>query len=101
MLVPMTADEIEREAARIIRKHLGAEYRVFLFGSRATGDARRGSDYDIGVEGPEQIDLSTLFAIQEEIEELPTLHKIDVVDFAGASSAFQRVAKMRTKPITL
>jgi len=97
----MMPQEIEQAVARIIRKHLGPEYRVFLFGSRATGTARRGSDYDIGFEGPTRVDLSTLFRIKEEVEELPTLHKIDIVDFTGTSASFQRVAKMRTKPITL
>ena len=97
----MTPQEIEQAVARIIRRHLGSEYRVFLFGSRAKGTARRGSDYDIGFEGPVRVDLSTLFAIKEEVEELPTLHKIDIVDFTGTSTSFQRVAKMRTKPITI
>jgi len=97
----MTPVEIEQAVARIIRKHLGPEYRVFLFGSRAGGTARRGSDYDIGIEGPARLDLSTLFVIQNEVEELPTLHKIDIVDFTGTSASFQRVAKMQTKPINV
>lgn len=95
----MTPNEIAEAAARIIRKHVGPEYRIFLFGSRADGTARRGSDYDVGIEGPARLDLSTLFAIQHEVQELPTLHKIDIVDFTGASASFRRVAKMCAKPI--
>lgn len=97
----MTPHEIAQAAAAVIRKHLGPKYRIFLFGSRATGTGRNGSDYDIGIEGPERIGLSALYAIQNKVEELPTLHKIDIVDFTGASPAFRRIAKMRIKPITI
>jgi predicted nucleotidyltransferase len=37
----------------VIRRHLpDPAYRIFLFGSRATGTAGERSDIDIGIEGP-------------------------------------------------
>ena len=40
-------------AAVVIRCHLpDPAYRVFLFGSRATGTAGERSDIDIGIDGP-------------------------------------------------
>ncbi len=97
---PMTPEEIAQAAARIIHKHLGSEYRVFLFGSRATGSARRGSDYDIGVEGPRPINARDKFAIEEEIEkEIPTLATIEIVDFNHVSDRFRRVAMLASEDL--
>ena len=70
-------------AAEVIRRHVpDPVYRVFLFGSRAAGSATARSDIDIGIEGPAPVPRSALAAIQEELEEAPTLYTIDVVDFS-------------------
>ena len=53
------------------------EYRVkavILYGSRAKGTALERSDIDIAVSGVENFS-----ALQDEIEEIPTLYKIDLV----------------------
>ena len=83
-------------AAEVIRRHLpDPAYRVFLFGSRATGSEARHSDIDIGIEGPAPVPPATLAAIQDELEEAPTLYTIDVVDFARATEQFREVALAR------
>ena len=83
-------------AASVIRRHLpDAAYRVFLFGSRATGSAGERSDIDIGIEGPAPVSRAALAAIHDEIEEAPTLFTIDVVDFARMPQQFRKVAERR------
>jgi len=72
-----------REAARIVRRHLpDPAYRVFLYGSWATGRAQRGSDVDIGIQGPEAVPVATLAMIREECDALPTLRSVELVDIA-------------------
>src|SRR5580658_9433379 len=84
-------------AAEVIRRHLpDPAYRVFVFGSRATGRATARSDIDIGIEGPAAVPGAALAAIQDELEEAPTLYTIDVVDFARATETFRSVARQRT-----
>jgi predicted nucleotidyltransferase len=57
-------------AALVIRRHLpDPAYRIFLFGSRATGSAAERSDIDIGIEGPAPVPRSALAAIHDELEE--------------------------------
>jgi uncharacterized protein len=81
-------------AASAIRRHLpDPAYRVFLFGSRVTGSAGERSDIDIGIEGPAPVPRAVLAAIDEELEEAPTLYTIEVVDFAWVSEKFRRVAE--------
>lgn len=80
-------------AAAVVRRHLpDPSYRVFLFGSRATGTAHERSDIDIGIEGPEAVPGAVLAAIEDELDEAPTLYTIEIVDFARVSEAFRRVA---------
>ena len=79
-----------------IRRHLpDPVYRIFLFGSRATGSAGERSDIDIGIGGPAPVPRSALAAIHDELEEAPTLYTIDVVDFACVPEKFRRVAQQR------
>jgi predicted nucleotidyltransferase len=83
-------------AAEAIRRYVpDPVYRVFLFGSRAAGSATERSDIDIGIEGPAPVPRSALAAIQEELEEAPTLYTIDVVDFRPVPENFRRLAQHR------
>lgn len=88
--------EAAKFAAAIVRRHLpDPAYRVFLFGSRAAGSARDRSDIDIGIEGPTAVPREALAAIEEEIEEAPTLYSIDIVDFRRLPEKFRQVARQR------
>ena len=52
--------------------------RVWIFGSRARGNARDHSDVDLAVDAPE-LGSDGFYALQHRLEALPTLHKLDVV----------------------
>jgi predicted nucleotidyltransferase len=85
------------EVARVIRKLLPSqEYGAVLFGSRATGQARRASDWDIGIVGPRPLDGATRELIRESLDNLPTLHTLDLVDLADAPEAFREAALRST-----
>lgn len=68
------------------------DHKVFLFGSRAAGTARKRSDFDVGVYGEEPIPLQVLYDIETELEDLPTLYEIDWVDMNRASARFREQA---------
>jgi len=85
--------EIKEGLLRIMARHLDlSSYRVFIFGSRASAKGDEHSDIDVGIQGPQKISLEVMATIREEIEGLPFLYKIDVVDFADASEQFKSVA---------
>jgi predicted nucleotidyltransferase len=67
-------------------------HQVFLIGSRANGRARPRSDFDLGVIGPEALPLKTFHEIEDALENLPTLYRIDWVDLNGVSDRFRRMA---------
>lgn len=88
----MKTKEIADAVQRIVTEHVGNKYSVQLFGSRADGTHRPGSDCDFVITGPEKVPLETLLAIRREVHELPTLLKIDVIDYARTDPAFRKTA---------
>ena len=94
--------EMKRQAIGIFAKYLDiSRYKVFIFGSRASGKGDERSDIDIGIQGLQKIPLEAMAKIREEIEELPILYKIDVVDFTDASEQFKQVALKSVEHISI
>jgi predicted nucleotidyltransferase len=95
----------EAEIKRMIRCGLSdfgprlSGYRIFLFGSRACGNAKPRSDFDIGIDGPTLLPLRLYFDIEDRLETLPTLYRIDWVDFTRADARFR--AHALTNIVTL
>lgn len=95
-------EKLRKEILEIVGRRLDlTEYGVFFFGSRVSGKGTDRSDIDIGIDGPEPIPPAAWIAIQEEVEEIPTLYKIDIVDFRDVAPRFREVALQATEPITL
>ncbi len=93
-----TAPKIE-DISQILKRHLPVEYGAVLFGSRAAGRARPGSDWDIGVLGPAALGGAVIETIREELDELPTLHSFDVVDLTTVPEYFRETAVRGAKKI--
>lgn len=79
-----------QEVVGIIRKYLGNEYRIYLFGSWVKGDALETSDLDIGILGKEKIPWSIMVKINEEVRGILTLRKVDVVDLRSSDERFRK-----------
>lgn len=69
----MKVEQVIKEVEEICRNFQAKE--VILFGSRAKGTARERSDIDIAVAGVKNFE-----ALVEEVENLPTLYSIDIVN---------------------
>ena len=67
-------------------------HRVLLFGSRAGGKARQRSDFDIGVIGNEPLPVKVFYEIDDMLENLPTLYRIDWVDLNNAAPSLRERA---------
>lgn len=77
---------------------IGKKYginKVILFGSRARGDHTAKSDYDIAFVSP-FLDANLKNSIKNELEELDTLHKTDIVflkDLKGGDELTRNIVK--------
>jgi predicted nucleotidyltransferase len=79
------------EARRLTLAALqGLPVQVFLFGSRATGDAGRHSDIDIAVLPLGELPVATLSRLRERLEESHIPYPVDVVNLANAESSLRR-----------
>ena len=65
--------------------------RVWAFGSRVTGRAKKFSDLDLAVLGDAPLPLGTMGALAEAFSESVLPWKVDVVDWATASERFRGV----------
>ncbi len=70
--------------------------RLFLFGSFASGEQRPGSDLDLGFTASERTSPQSVESLREAIDALPTIRRIDLVDFRRTDPAFARVALRST-----
>ena len=89
----MIAEVMARNAERL------HGHRVFLFGSRAAGGARIHSDFDVGVLGDDPLALKDFYAIEDQLDDLPTLYKIDWLDFNRVSPRFRERAMRQVERI--
>lgn len=83
-------DDVEA-ARRIVVKFLAPQRaRLFLFGSRARGVARRTSDIDVAVLPEAPLIPGTLARLREALEESDIPYRVEVIDLSTVSEAFRR-----------
>ena len=74
----------------ILKSYLeNGQYRIFLFGSWASMHARPTSDIDIALLGTRPVIDAVFLKIREEIDSLPTLRSIDIVDLSRTDTKFK------------
>lgn len=72
--------------------------KVYLFGSRARGEGRRSSDFDIGIEGLDEKSFYRIKGdIEDWVEESPIPHTVDVVNFSQCEETFLQNARKGAK----
>jgi len=92
--------KVEKEIKEIIFRFLNPkEYQVFIFGSRATGKAKKYSDYDVGIWGKKRVPSHIMVLIEEAFEESDLPYKVDIVDFSLVSSKFKKIALSKIKKL--
>lgn len=73
----------------IIFKHL-PHVKIILYGSRARGDWKEGSDIDIALQAEKKIDPLVLATIMADIEESTLPINFDIVDFNAVSEDMRK-----------
>ena len=74
------SDTVIRELQEVFRHHANIE-KVLIFGSRAKGNYREGSDIDLAAFGT-GLDYAQLLQILAEIDDLDLLYSVDLLDYA-------------------
>ncbi len=78
---------------QIVLKHVPKnEFAVFLFGSRAVGNANSLSDIDVGIMGTKPLPTLIMADLDSDMEESIVPFKIDLIDFYQVDQAFKNEA---------
>lgn len=92
-LIHVSRKILDDKLKRIVSRYVNlSEYRLFYFGSRVTGHGDERSDIDVGLYGKIKVPEAAFANIQDDIENLPFLYSIDIVDFNQTSEDFRNVA---------
>ncbi len=90
---------ILKQISSIVANELSGDYQLFLFGSRAKDIHDDKSDIDVGIISKSRITGRQFLSIQEKLENIPTLLKIDIVDFNSVTDDFKQTALQYTRDI--
>jgi len=83
----------------ILQKHI-PDRTVWAFGSRVTGTAKPYSDLDLAIIGDTPLPISLLAGLAHDFTESNLPFKVDLIDWATTTSAFQKIIKSRYVALT-
>lgn len=86
----MKKKKIYNLISRVMKDYITGK--VFVFGSQANRNELSHSDIDVGFECEKEVPFRTYLKIKNALEELPILHKIDLVDFSKVNLQFKENA---------
>ncbi len=87
-------------AVKIIKRRVPTS-KVYLFGSRARGDAQKYSDIDIAFDKGSKLDARSFIELQEELEGLDTYYPVQIVDMKDTSEKFYNKVMAYAKEINI
>ena len=86
------------DAAALIRRHLGSQVRILWYGSWTQGKAHPSSDIDLAVCSSRPISPAEMGALSSDLEELPTLYQISLVDLGSVEAGFVETIYLKRAP---
>ncbi|MGH7181249.1 MAG: nucleotidyltransferase domain-containing protein [Nitrospiraceae bacterium] len=81
--------QIAQKIAALARQVLGADINIIWFGSWPRGTARPHADIDIAIGGCEAFPPERLAELHALIDDVATLHEIDLVDLHTVGETFR------------
>lgn len=88
---PSLSGDEKTAVMEILRMHLPDNARVYVFGSRATGECKPWSDLDLVIDAQNAIPLALIARIAEAFDESSLPWKVDLVDLHSTSEEFAKV----------
>ena len=86
--------DLKKELLDKVKQILNAnvpQYKALTFGSRIYGTARKFSDIDIALIGPEKIDWREIENLKDVFAESDLPMIVDIVDFNSVSKSFKMI----------
>ena len=84
---------------QILRSNLPATAKVWVFGSRATGRARRYSDLDLAIDAGRPLTLDETASLADAFSESDLVYRVDVVDWRTIDDRFRQIIVRNRLPL--
>lgn len=94
----MDVETTIKEATKKIKSKIPGS-KVYLFGSRARGDAQKFSDIDIAFDKGSKLDAKSFLELQEELENMDTFYPVQILDIKDTSDQFYNKVMAYAKEI--
>jgi type I restriction enzyme S subunit len=75
----------------ILRAHLPQSTKAWVFGSRATGRARRYSDLDLAIDAGRRLTLDEIARVAEAFSDSDLSYRVDLVDWHCIDDRWRRM----------
>jgi predicted nucleotidyltransferase len=72
----------------ILSQHFPSHTKIWVFGSRATGNAKKFSDIDLLINAGSAIPLEVMAKLNQSFEDSPLPYKVDIADANAISKSF-------------
>lgn len=86
--------------AKILATHLTKDSHVWIFGSRATGTAKKFSDIDLLIDVGTPLSLTLLTKLSVSFDESMLPYKVDIADLHAITDTFKMNIKSQLIPIS-
>jgi type I restriction enzyme S subunit len=83
----------------LIRANLPQRARAWVFGSRATGRARRYSDLDLAIDAGRRLTLDETARLAETFSDSDLPYRVDVVDWQAIEDRFRQAIASERVPL--
>ncbi len=83
----------------ILRRHAPRPCRVWAFGSRVKGKARRFSDLDLAFDAGRPLTFADTAPLEEAFDESDLPWRVDLVDLVTCSETFRREVERHAVPV--
>jgi len=103
MTEPLRIDlpaEQRRLVRQILRSNLPSAVKVWVFGSRAAGRARRYSDLDLAIDAGRPLTLDETACLADAFSESDLAYRVDVVDWRAIDDRFRQIIARERVPLT-
>jgi predicted nucleotidyltransferase len=91
--------EQRRVVWQILRAYLPASVKVWVFGSRATGRARRYSGLDLAIDAGRALTLDETVSLADAFSESDLVYRVDVVDWRTIDDRFRQIIGRNRVPL--
>jgi uncharacterized protein len=91
-------DRSEAYIRHILREHIPPQIGIYLYGSRAHGDNRWNSDYDLWIDS--EVSAKKMRELSEELEESFVPFRVEIVTTPQLTGRFGERVKQEARPWT-